>query len=136
MFLFVYFIVSNLLAGPIDWKTSPNTDKNLTSTVPNITQTLPNIAPKEEKTEEYAIIHTENGFLPQKLYLKAKQNVKIYITGTTGKNTSFIIDDLNIFKGVSKDSVTEVSFVPVKEGAYAYYCPITNKKGWIIVKGQ
>jgi plastocyanin domain-containing protein len=129
MFLFVCFIVSNLLAGPIDWKTPQNTDKKLTSTVPDI-------AKKEEKIEEYAIIHTENGFLPQKLYLKAKQNVKIYVTGTTGKNTSFIIDDLNIFKGVSKDSVTEVSFVPVKEGAYAFYCPITNKKGWIIVKGQ
>lgn len=134
MFLFVCLLISNLTAGPVDWKASPDpVDKKISKD--NIL-TKDNEVKKPDKTEEFAIIHTENGFLPQKLYLKVKQNAKIYITGTSGKNTAFIIDDLNVFKGVTKDNVTEIEFVPTKEGAYSFYCPITNKKGWIIVKSE
>ena len=85
-------------------------------------------------TQEIAIIHTKDGFYPQKIFLNANRKTKLFITGVTGIETSFIIDEMSIYKGVSSGEIASISFIPKKQGIYKFYCPISNKKGWAIVR--
>jgi plastocyanin domain-containing protein len=138
MFFCVLSIITSLFAGVGEnYKIKPNYSDTVVTNKPieQSTSTTQNIT--EEQGSDYALIHNDKGFFPSKIVVKSGSNVKILIVGIAGRGaseSSFIIDEYNVHKGVSTGEVSEVTFKAGKQGAYKFYCPITNKKGWLIVQ--
>ena len=86
--------------------------------------------------QEVAIIVSENGYFPKKIFLRKNIRVKLYIASTSENTLCISSDELGINKGIkNRSELVEISFVPVKEGIFKFSCPISAYlKGEIIVR--
>jgi plastocyanin domain-containing protein len=83
---------------------------------------------------EVSIIQTKEGFFPSKIILNSNVKIKLMVANLSTKESSFVVDEYNIYKALQNNKVTSIEFITTKQGAFKFFCPITNKKGWLIVK--
>ena len=81
----------------------------------------------------YSIIATDEGFYPQKLALFAGEKIHLFLTATTKKSSCFIMDEKNIFIGVSKGKISEFELYFDAPGSYRFYCPTGKIQGEFVV---
>lgn len=88
-----------------------------------------------EPTQEYVILNTEKGFVPETLRLKRGQNYKIHVVNVNEKekNTSFILDAFSEHHGTFFGQPKSFELSPKVEGVFSFQCPETAKQGRIVV---
>lgn len=91
-----------------------------------------------EPTNQLVILHTERGFIPDKIRVKKGEAYKVHVVNINmrEKNVSFIMDSFtqshNAVFGVEKTFNIE----PQVEGIYSYQCPETGMQGQLVVVGE
>jgi plastocyanin domain-containing protein len=84
--------------------------------------------------QEVALILTDTGYLPAKIFVRRNIPVKLFLTSASARKLCFMMDDFSIRKGVSNQSVEQVSFMPTKRGQYRLYCPDLELEGQVVVR--
>lgn len=84
--------------------------------------------------QEFAIVATDTGYLPSKIFVRRNIPVKLYLTSASARKLCFMMDDFSMRKGVSNQSVEQLSFLPTKPGQYRFYCPVQEIEGQVIVR--
>ncbi|MGZ3695119.1 MAG: cupredoxin domain-containing protein [Bdellovibrionota bacterium] len=84
--------------------------------------------------QEVGIIATDTGYLPAKIFVRRNIPVKLYVTSASARKLCFMMDDFSLRKGISNQSVEQLSFLPTKPGQYRFYCPVQEIEGQIIVR--
>jgi len=90
--------------------------------------------PEVRQIQEIAVIQTEGAFVPAKIFLHVGVPVRLYVTNAIKRELAFVSDKLNIQKGVTFGQISEIDFVPEKEGMYKFYCPINGAEGVFVVR--
>lgn len=84
--------------------------------------------------QEVSIIATDTGYLPSKVFVRRNIPVKLFLTSSSARKLCFMMDDFSVRKGVSNQTVEQVSFLPTKPGQYRFYCPVQEIEGQVIVR--
>lgn len=84
--------------------------------------------------QEVAIVATDTGFLPARIYVRKNIPVHLFLTSASPSKLCFIMDDFSIRKGVSIQQVDQVNFLPTRAGEYRFYCPVQEIKGSVVVR--
>ncbi len=85
-------------------------------------------------TQEVAIVATDTGYLPSRIYVRRNIPVRLFLTSASATSLCFVMDDFSIRKGVANQQVEEVRFLPTKPGEYKFYCPVQQIAGTVVVR--
>ena len=84
--------------------------------------------------QEVAVIATDTGYLPSKIFLRRNIPVKLFLTSASASKLCFMMDDFSVRKGIANQAVEQVSFLPTKPGTYRFYCPVKEIEGQVVVR--
>jgi hypothetical protein len=85
--------------------------------------------------QDLVLLSTENGFVPDKIYLRRGQNYRINLVNINDqkRNTSFILDDFAENHATPYGVNKSFEIKPQKMGEYVFHSPETSFRGRVIV---
>jgi len=88
-----------------------------------------------EAAQEFVILNTEKGFVPETLTLKRGKSYKIHVVNVNEKqkNTSFVLDAFSEHHGTYFGQTKTFEIAPRTDGIFSFICPETAKQGRLIV---
>ena len=92
-------------------------------------------APKKYKRplREVSIIVTDDGMYPNKILGYVGEQLRIFVTSTAKKDQCFLLENHEVFLGVSKGKLNEGTVNLENAGRFKYYCPSSNHRGHLTV---
>lgn len=102
-----------------------------TETVGLVDQVLESSGP----VQDIVIMNTENGFIPDTVYLRQGNNYKLHIVNVNGKekNVSFVLDAFSEHHNTLFGKEKSFTVTPKADGIFTYQCPETAVQGRVIV---
>ncbi len=85
--------------------------------------------------QDVVVLSTENGFVPDRIYLRRGQNYRINLVNINDqkRNTSFILDDFAESHATPYGVTKSFEIKPQKMGEYVFHSPETSYRGRVIV---
>lgn len=84
--------------------------------------------------QEVSLIATDTGYLPSRVFVRRNIPVKLFLTSASPSKLCFMLDEFSLRKGVTNQSVEQMSFLPTKAGQYRFYCPVQEIEGQLVVR--
>lgn len=96
------------------------------------------VLPTQVSGQDFVILNTEKGFLPQTLHLKSNQTYTIHVVNVNDKekNTSFIMDEFKESHSTYYGEIKTFTITPKTDGIFTFICPETAIEGKMIVYSE
>ena len=83
-----------------------------------------------------ALIITDNGFVPDRLVASVGEELNLYITNISSNQSCFIMDKTEVFKGIPRKQLVQLTMELHSSGEFIFYCPSQNFQGKLIVLSE
>ena len=93
------------------------------------------VTDRQESMQDFVIINTAKGLLPEKINIKRGQRYRVHIVNVNSdkKNLSFMLDAFSQHHGTYFGDPVVFEIEPRKEGIFDFQCPETGQKGQFVV---
>ncbi len=93
------------------------------------------VTDRQEAMKDIVIIHTKDGYHPQRIQVKRNQRYRIHVVNVdkTQKNVSFMMDAFSEHHGTYFGDEVVFEIEPRKEGLFDFKCPESLAKGQMVV---